>query len=69
MTKAELTAERVARHGQALSIVEQRMRECSMQSERCKRAGDETKMYQLNVAWHWLDGVKRDLEKLSKREA
>jgi len=61
-TKAELTAERSRRHARALDVVERRMRECSAQSERCKRAGDETKMYQLNVAWHWLDGVRRDLE-------
>lgn len=62
VTKTELIAERSKRHALALGIVGRRMQECSMQSERCKRAGDETRMYQLNVAWHWLDGVRRDLE-------
>jgi hypothetical protein len=61
-TKAELTAERSKRHALALVIVQRRMNECSMQSERCRHSGDETKMYQLNVAWHWLDSVRRDLE-------
>jgi hypothetical protein len=61
-TKVELVTERSRRHMRALEFINRRMQECSLQSERCKRAGDTTKMYQLNVAWHWLDGVRRDLE-------
>lgn len=45
----------------ALEIVEMRMRDCSARSADMKRSGDDTRMYQLNVAWHWLDAVRRDL--------
>ena len=69
MQKAELRKERALRHGQALAIVASRMRECSTQSADCKARGDETRMYQLNVAWHWLDAVQRDLMELDKRDA
>jgi hypothetical protein len=51
-----------------LKIVEQRMRDCSRQSNQCKLDGDDTRMYQLNVAWHWLDSVKRDIEALPQQE-
>lgn len=61
MNKAELAEERKTRHGAALAVVERRMRECSQQSNVCKYSGDEVRMYQLNVAWHWLDAVHRDL--------
>mgnify|MGYP001593740691 FL=1 len=54
---------------EALKIVEQRMRYCSARSGDCKRVGDDTRMYQLNVAWHWLDAVRRDIEDMRNRAA
>lgn len=51
----------------ALAIVEQRMRECSSQSERCRKDGDDERMYKLNTAWQWLEAVRRDIEQASKK--
>lgn len=69
MQKTKLIAERQQRHGQAISIVERRMQECSAQAGRCKENGDEPTMYRLNTAWHWLASVKRELEQLARRDA
>lgn len=51
-----------------LELVEQRMRECSAQSDACKSVGDEGRMYQLNVAWHWLDALRIDLMETADAE-
>jgi hypothetical protein len=45
-----------------LQIVMDTMKEISARSADCKDRGDDVRMYQLNVAWHWLDLVRHEIE-------
>jgi hypothetical protein len=45
-----------------LQIVLDTMKEVSARSADCKDRGDDVRMYQLNVTWHWLDLVRKEIE-------
>ncbi len=45
------------------AIVEKHITDCLAESRAAKERGDMPTMYRLNTAYHWLDKVRRDLER------